>query len=114
MKESAILKRILFACSRGCVRLWRNNIGQLQDREQNWIRYGIANPGGSDLIGFKTITVTEEMVGTKLAVFVAIEVKSASGTVTKHQQDFVDNVKSRGGIAGIARTVKEAKGVLTI
>jgi len=117
MKETPVTKRILLACSRGSVRLWRNNCGQWKDKAGNWIRYGLSNPGGSDLIGFKTITVTPEMVGTELAVFVAIEVKrtsSADDATTDDQQKFIDNVKSKGGIAGVARTVKEAKAVLTI
>jgi len=114
MKEQPILKRILLACSRGPVRLWRNNCGALQDRNGRWVRFGVANPGGADLIGFKTITVTPELIGTKLAIFCAIEVKQKSGRIRAEQQAFIDNVRVHGGLAGIARSVEEAKKVLTV
>lgn len=114
MKENPIQKRILLACSRGNTRLWRNNVGCLQDRNGQWVRFGVANPGGSDLIGFTTITITEDMVGKKVAVFSAVEVKAKTGRIRKEQQAFIDNVKLRGGIAGVARSEEEAKQMLTI
>lgn len=114
MKENPIQKRILLACSRGASRLWRNNCGMLQDRNGTWVRFGVANPGGSDLIGFNTITITADMVGKKVAVFAAVEVKTKSGRIRPAQQVFIDNVKARGGIAGIARSVEEAKSLLTL
>ncbi len=114
MKESPLLKRIMLRCSRGAVRLWRNNCGTLQDRFGAYVKYGVANPGGSDLIGFKTVTITQKMVGTKLAVFVALEVKGQKGRVRKDQKIFIDVVKVRGGIAGVVRSVDEALGVLQL
>lgn len=113
LKENPIQKRILLACSRGNTRLWRNNVGCLQDRNGQWVRFGVSNPGGSDLIGFTTITITEDMVGKQVAVFSAVEVKAAKGKPTKEQTYFIDNVKLRGGIAGVARSVEEAKSLLT-
>ena len=114
MKETPILKRIMLACSNGPVRLWRNNCGSLQDKTGRWVKFGIANPGGSDLIGFKTITVGPEHVGMKLAIFCAIECKSKSGRIRPKQQVFIDNVKLHGGLAGVARSDEEAKKVLTL
>ena len=114
MKETPILKRIMLACSTGSVRLWRNNCGALQDKTGRWVNFGIASPGGSDLIGFKTITVGPEHLGKRLAGFAAIECKSKSGRIREKQQIFIDNVKLRGGLAGIARSVEEAKKVLTL
>lgn len=113
IKEQPILKRIMLACGIGRVRLWRNNCGALQDRNGVWVRFGVANPGGSDLIGFKRITVKPEHVGTDLAVFVAIEVKQKTGTIRPEQRRFLDMVKAAGGIAGIARSVEEAQSLLT-
>lgn len=113
MREQPLLKRIMLKWSRGPTRLWRNNCGQLQDKDGRWVRFGVANPGGSDLIGFHTITVTPEMVGRKLAVFTALEVKQPRGRVRPEQQTFVDLVRSRGGFAGIVRSVDEVNKVLT-
>jgi hypothetical protein len=114
MKETPILKRIMLGCSNGPVRLWRNNCGSLQDKTGRWVKFGIANPGGSDLIGFRTITVGPEHLGKRLAIFAAVECKSTSGRIRPKQQVFIDNVKKCGGLAGVARSVEEAKKVLTI
>jgi hypothetical protein len=113
VKEQPILKRILLACSRGRSRLWRNNVGQLQDARGQWVRYGVANPGGSDLIGWNSVEITPDMVGCRVAIFTAFEVKSAKGRVRPEQQAFIDNVKAAGGIAGVVRSVEEAKSLLT-
>jgi len=72
----------LEAASKG-VRLWRNNVGQLLDEQGRPIRYGLANESkalneslkSSDLIGWRPVTVTADMVGRKLAVFVSRECK---------------------------------------
>jgi hypothetical protein len=81
-------------------------------KEGRWVRFGGANPGGADLIGFTTVTITPDMVGKPVAVFTALEVKAARGRATKHQKAFIENVTQRGGMAGIVRSVDEAKQVL--
>jgi hypothetical protein len=43
------------------------------------------------------------MVGTKVAVFTAVEVKTESGKVSKEQQNFINNVNRAGGIGKITR-----------
>ena len=48
--------------------------------------------GSSDLIGWKCVPVTQDMVGSTVAVFVAIEVKTENGGVTPEQQNFIDIV----------------------
>ena len=65
-------------------------------------------PGSSDLIGWQSITITPEMVGQKIAVFTAIEVKGPRGRATKPQQNFVDVVIRAGGTGVIARSADEA------
>ena len=112
MLESAILKQIMMLCSRGACRLLRNNSGAFQDKRGQWVRYGVGNPGGSDLLGWRTVTVTEEMVGAKIAVFCAIEVKAAKGKPIPEQVQFIDTVKAAGGIAGVARSPEEAAALL--
>ena len=75
MNEMNRLRAIMLGLSTPGVRLFRNNCGALKDADGRLIRYGVANPGGSDLIGWRSLTVTPDMVGRKLAVFLAIEVK---------------------------------------
>lgn len=62
--------------------------------------------GSSDLIGYTTVEVTPEMVGQKVAIFTAIEVKAKGKKASPEQQNFINAVKHAGGLAGVAR--KEA------
>jgi hypothetical protein len=74
------------------------------------VRYGLCK-GSSDLIGWRSTTITPEMVGQQLAVFTAIEVKDR-GTPTPEQLHFIAQVQAAGGLAGVARSVDEAKAIL--
>jgi hypothetical protein len=49
-----------------------------------------------------TITVTPEMVGRKIAVFTAIEVKQPKKKPTDKQHHFITTVTEMGGIAFVA------------
>ena len=76
------------------------------------MRFGVGSPGGSDLIGYRKVTVTEEMVGQEIAQFAAVEVKTPKGRVKAEQQQFINHVLSAGGVAGVARSVDEAQKLL--
>ena len=60
--------------------------------------------GTLDFIGWRTITVTPEMVGRKIAVFTAVEGKSADGILTPEQAHFLKMVRLAGGIAFVVRS----------
>lgn len=90
------------------LRLFRNETGQLPDpRTGRWIQFGLAK-GSSDLIGFKTIKITQDMVGSSVAQFVSIEVKTPKGRSTKIQENWLRCIKSAGGISGVARSIEDA------
>jgi hypothetical protein len=76
------------------------------------VQFGVGSPGGSDLIGYRRVRVTEEMVGQEIAQFAAVEVKTPRGRVKAEQQQFIDHVLSAGGVAGVARSVDEAQNIL--
>ena len=76
------------------------------------MQFGVGSPGGSDLIGYRRVRVTEEMVGQEIAQFAAVEVKTLRGRVKAEQQQFIDHVLSAGGVAGVARSVDEAQKLL--
>ncbi len=99
--ESSILNSIRLAASPAT--LWRNNSGAYM-KDGFFVRYGVASPGGSDLIGFTPIDGR--------AIFTAIEVKTKTGRVTPEQQNFIDVIRRAGGIAGIARSPEEARGII--
>ena len=54
------------------------------------------------------------MVGTQVAVFTSIEVKTPTGRIRPEQQQWLNAVQAAGGIAGVARSVGEAMDLLSI
>lgn len=87
-------------------KLFRNNVGAFKDRRGQWIRFGLCK-GSSDLIGWRSVVITPEMVGKTVAVFASAEVKLPSTRVTKEQELFIEEVKAAGGIAFIARSIDD-------
>ena len=68
--------------------------------------------GGSDGIGWTSITITPEMIGQKVAVFTAIETKTLEGEATDEQINFCEQVRQAGGYAGFASTKMEARAIV--
>lgn len=98
--------------SRTDLRLFRNNCGSLPDpRTGRPVQFGLAR-GSADLIGWRTITITPDMVGQRIAVFTSIEVKTPTGRIRPDQQAWLDTVQAAGGIAGIARSVQDSEDLL--
>ena len=110
--EAKVQNDIRIACGAGPARLWRNNTGALKDAQGRLVRYGLC-PGSSDLIGLRQVTITPDMVGQTIAVFTAIEVKDR-GRATPEQQAFIAMVQAAGGLAGIARSVDDARTILRL
>ena len=105
--EQQIQQEIRIACGTGDTRLFRNNTGTLRDQNGRPVQFGQCK-GSADLIGWKRVTITPEMVGTTVAVFVSIEVKTPTGRLRPEQQQWLDAVQAAGGIAGVARSVEDA------
>lgn len=99
MRESELIRRILLQASEQGARLWRNNCGMLQDAQGRWVRYGVCNPGGSDLIGFTPRVIA----GERVAIFTAIEAKTGRLKPTHEQESFLAAVERAGGIARVVR-----------
>jgi len=90
-------------------RIFRNQVGSLPDpRTGRLVTFGLAR-GSADLIGWRSITVTPAMVGTRLAIFTSIEVKTPTGRVRPEQQAWLETVQQAGGIAIVARSVPDAE-----
>ncbi len=110
-EESNLLDRCAKLATTCRTRLWRNSVGRLQDRFGRWITYGLG-VGSSDLIGYHVRLITPEMVGQKVAVFTAIEVKKPGRDTThadhlRRQQAWIDAVVVDGGIGRIVRSEEE-------
>jgi len=93
-------------------RLYRNEVGQARHEDPasgriRVVRYGLC-PGSSDLIGWRRVLITPEHVGSHIAQFVAIELKTDTGRLTTEQRQFLELVQRWGGAAGVARSVADA------
>ena len=111
--EHEIQQRIRLACGRGAVRLWRNNTGALVDQQGRFVRFGLCK-GSSDLIGLRSVVVTPEMVGQRIAQFVALEIKTDCGTVSPEQRAFLRLVQQLGGLGAVCRSIAQAQAVLNL
>jgi hypothetical protein len=116
-REDIVSAEIDLALSHGDVRLWRNNVGVLVDRTGRPVAYGLGSKGGkvlagtSDKIGLRSLLVTPEMVGRRVALFAAIEEKDLA-KATPAQLRFIAQVQKAGGLAGVAHNVAEARAIL--
>lgn len=113
--ESRVQSLVRLEGPRFDVKLWRNNVGVLTDKDGRPVRYGLANDSkelnkvlkSSDLIGWRTVTVTPDMVGRKVAIFVARECKPEGWRFTGTdrelaQQNWIALVNQDGGDAAFA------------
>ena len=120
--ESALQSKIRQALAHepGLV-LWRNNSG-VADYNGTRVRYGLV-VGASDLIGMLTmecwvrapghdgapVTVIDRLACGR---FIALEVKTARGKVSKEQSMFLALVQRMGGFAAVVRSVDEARAAI--
>jgi len=96
-------------------RLWRNNVGALQPVTGGLVRFGLANDSealnralkSADLIGWRPVVITPDMVGQTIAQFVSIETKRSEWTPGQPsdkrypaQRRWADMVRAEGGLAG--------------
>ena len=110
MKESTLLQEVRKESGKHPnIRLFRNSVGFDDVRK---IRYGLI-PGSGDLIGWKTVTITPEMVGTKLAVFTSVETKSTRGTEKGNQKQWAENVIAAGGISCLVKKLSDFDEITT-
>jgi hypothetical protein len=105
-------RRVLRAARLGGA-LWRNNSGACQDETGRQIRYGLGNISSqvnkvmksSDLIGITPIIVTPDMIGQRLGIFTAEEIKRPDWKFRQSDEravaqfNFIKKVISLGGIA---------------
>lgn len=90
---------------------WRTQSGELLIRKPRVISFGLCE-GSADLIGWREITITPDMVGRTVAIFASIETKTAKGVVKPEQEKWADAVAKAGGISGIARSTEDARAII--
>lgn len=111
MTETPLSQEIRIAASVAGHRLFRNNVGALQDKTGRWVYFGLCE-GSGDLIGWKARLITLADVGKTIAQFASVEVKRHGGRTERRragkQGDWRDAVLDAGGVATIAYSVEDA------
>lgn len=118
MSEGAVQARVRLEAPRRGVKLWRNNVGVLEDARGVPVRYGLANDSkalnsvlkSADLIGIRPVLVTHEHMGKTIGQFVSREIKHSGWTYggtprEVAQQNWAALVLSCGGDACFATGV---------
>ena len=119
MNEQEIQQDIQLESSKQGHKLWRNNSGGFKDETGRVVYFGLgviskqsnAAFKSSDLIGFTMVEITKDMVGTKLPIFTAIEVKNSKWKYTETEREvaqkkFMDVIKMNKGIASFVNSVE--------
>lgn len=102
MSESKILNQVMDLINSFCsgMEIFRNNSGSFKR-----IRFGLHNKlttkGTADCIGWKTVIITPDMVGKKIARFLSIEIKDTGEKIipNSEQDQWRKKVIAAGGIA---------------
>lgn len=114
LTESPVLSRMRLACARACWFMYRNNRGAGKMASGNFVRYGLANDSkalgdvlkSGDLIGWRPVLITADMVGKTIAQFASVEVKREGwrpdgSSEYNAQVAWLQLVQSSGGYACI-------------
>lgn len=109
MRESDIQNAIMIALSAAGCTVFRNNVGT------GWQGRMSRTKGGSVILDDPRPLHAGLCVGSSDVIgitadgrFLAVEVKTPTGRVTEDQIRFINAVRLKGGVAGVARSVEDA------
>jgi len=113
VEESNVTNQVRLAASKLGIVLFRNNRGKFLTLDgKRTVMAGLSVNGSSDLIGWHSVEVTAEMVGKRVAIFTAVEVKTAKGEIRPEQERFIDNLNAAGGKGIFARNEQDVDSIL--
>ena len=93
--ETNIMNKIMLAMSKKGFLCWRNQVGIFKTTDgSRTVNIGVK--GSSDLMAIKPTVITPDMVGKTIAVFVAVEVKTATGRQSEAQKKWQAAVEKLG------------------
>ncbi len=111
-KETNIWRTIILESQKLGYRLFRNQRYKGKTDKNAWVDCGVGGDGGSDLVGYRIITITPDMIGKQVAIFTAIETKIKGGYKRPEQKLFIDAVNKNGGIGLFAYSMDDLNSVL--
>lgn len=109
--ESTVQAEVRLSAVKHELQLFRNNVGVLLDETGRPVRYGLANESkelnekikSGDLIGWRPVFITPDMVGKVIAQFTSIECKGENSKTKKSraraQERWAELVRKNGGLA---------------
>lgn len=87
---------------------------RLASKKLRMVLAGFGPEGASDLIGFKRVLITPDMLGQTIAVFVALEVKKDGGRASLEQLDFCRFIEINGGLSGVTHSPEQSRKICKI
>jgi hypothetical protein len=113
--EAYAQSQVVLEAARKGVRIWRNNVGVLEDKTGRPVRYGLANQSkeinavlkSGDLIGIRPVVITPALVGHTIGQFVSREIKEPGWHYTETEREaaqlrWAELINSLGGDACFA------------
>ena len=97
MTANDLTNAIMLALSQQGHAVFRGNVGKFKMADGRWFDTGLPR-GFSDVFGNR--------LGDAKAFY--IEVKAGRDTLKPHQADFLEAMRKRGAIAGVARSIDDA------
>lgn len=109
--EETVQAEIRLSAVKHEIQLFRNNVGVLVDATGRPVRYGLANESkelnqkikSGDLIGWRPVFITPDMVGKVIAQFVSVECKGEKSKTAKSreiaQRRWAKLVQQNGGLS---------------
>ena len=102
MNEADLMRSVMLALSDDGHFVVRANVGRFKMADGRWFDTGLPS-GFSDLVGHRA--------GDARAFY--IEIKTTTGRLRPEQTAFLDAMRKRGAIAGVARSVQDAQLILS-
>lgn len=100
------LSEVFFVC------IFNNPVGKLRSPDgKRWIPCGLGK-GSPDLIGWVSVIITPEMVGRRVAIFVGIETKTPTNSLSSYQQIWLNRLAKDGAVSGVARSNGDAERII--
>ena len=110
-KETAIQNGARLELSRHGILNWRNQVGAAETTDGRYIKFGLFK-GSADVIGCQPYVVRQEDVGTTIGIFTSVELKTATGRMTKDQITWQQAIGQFGGNGWVIRDPAEITDLL--